>query len=927
MKVITPPGDYVGRVQQQCTWVIPVYRVRDANDQVLFIIEGPAVLKRSALMLSEFKILTGDSLREVGRIAHGWDRDLVSFATTLQIPDLAVQPKHKCLLLAATFLLFLYIIYLGMVKSLGSCPVPTNAGKILTYDQYYTGHKDDDQRKNGHGENHWSGPESLEWYTGSFLHDTMHGVGEYRTRYRGDKGVFVTYEGHFYANRMHGYGTMSYPNGAVFTNVGSVTQCMVLQGLFHKDMRWGPGIESQACLREDVGLWRGTQLVRLAWQPATPNVALDLCIGLNGKACVEPHRIVLAKRIQTIGEANSAIELLKQSGSDPISASVNWTKLYPKTCTDLASQLCYVEVFEHDYYNSRIIPTLEKVTGIPDHEKNENQQGGENFQTTGTFYAWNNNEMVTHMMKHSFKHENQRAKYGIELKSVLSGPRNQFKQAGKHEIDCRTLLMASYLGHLYDVAQLVNDLNVHTDVADIQGNTALMYATCGDQVDIIHFLVEAGADVNSYCDTCCTPLGVALMRFVCATKDISASQMVQALIPPPIVPAPPPVTTEQMPTEWHMSRGVLVESPRGLSSKPVAKASVSVKKVQPNPSKNSVMSVMKKKTELAVPKSASFADDDADEKLSEEKRLYDKINIEFSIRVTDLFSPPILLNPIPYLFKINDMIIEVDAFYEEQNKPPENNPKKAVLKVIKDTVKPSKEIMWQNSDGDGDGSIDSVEKAKNETLSKIMMTILQLLSDGAAPCLVRCPQPALLIATVSGCPNLVRQLVSHGIDVNEVYPQSLHYTALDVAVSQPFTYENLELVRALLECGAKTDHILRYAVPDTADPAIPEVPGPTLLHAVLARKTENDVEEELQQKLLEMLLEYKCNPMIQFKGRSSADVAMTKNMDVFDQFLKCPRTNLNAAINDANETVLLKIFSKPFYTTIPTTERLQTVKK
>lgn len=105
MKVITPPGDYVGRIQQSCTWMIPEYRVRDANDQTLFIIEGPAVLKRSALMLSEFKILTADSSRIVGRIAHGWDRNLVSFATTLQIPDTAVQPKHKALLLAATFLL------------------------------------------------------------------------------------------------------------------------------------------------------------------------------------------------------------------------------------------------------------------------------------------------------------------------------------------------------------------------------------------------------------------------------------------------------------------------------------------------------------------------------------------------------------------------------------------------------------------------------------------------------------------------------------------------------------------------------------------------------------------------------------------------------------------------------------------------------
>ncbi|XP_030022135.1 phospholipid scramblase 2 isoform X2 [Manduca sexta] len=105
MKVVTPPGDYIGRVQQRWTWMVPLYLVRDANDMVLFVIEGPAVLQRSALMLSEFRIMTGDSLREVGRIAHGWDRDLVSFVTTLQIPDAAVQPKHKALLLAATFLL------------------------------------------------------------------------------------------------------------------------------------------------------------------------------------------------------------------------------------------------------------------------------------------------------------------------------------------------------------------------------------------------------------------------------------------------------------------------------------------------------------------------------------------------------------------------------------------------------------------------------------------------------------------------------------------------------------------------------------------------------------------------------------------------------------------------------------------------------
>lgn len=56
MKVITPPGDYIGRIQQQCTWMVPFYLVRDLNDVVLYVVEGPVNWKRSALVSSEFKV-------------------------------------------------------------------------------------------------------------------------------------------------------------------------------------------------------------------------------------------------------------------------------------------------------------------------------------------------------------------------------------------------------------------------------------------------------------------------------------------------------------------------------------------------------------------------------------------------------------------------------------------------------------------------------------------------------------------------------------------------------------------------------------------------------------------------------------------------------------------------------------------------------
>lgn len=74
----------------------------------------------------------------------------------------------------------------------------------------------------------------------------------------------------------------------------------ILQGLFHSNMRWGPGIESHACLKADVGLWRGTQLIRLAWRPEAPSIAPDLYATSIGRACVDPHRVMLVTSYKNV---------------------------------------------------------------------------------------------------------------------------------------------------------------------------------------------------------------------------------------------------------------------------------------------------------------------------------------------------------------------------------------------------------------------------------------------------------------------------------------------------------------------------------------------------------------------------------------------------------------------------------------------------
>ncbi|OWR45473.1 ankyrin repeat and MYND domain-containing protein 1 [Danaus plexippus plexippus] len=796
-------------------------------------------------------------------------------------------------------------------------PIATVKEKTWKYQQYYIGERDEEDRRSGEGENTWTGAKSLEWYAGRFIRNTMHGVGDYHWRFLGPENTFVTYEGHFYCNSMHGYGIMSYPDGKTFS------------GLFSNNVRFGPGVESHSDVTENVGLWRGNKLIRLAWRPEAPCVTPDFLTNPNGQIAVEQFRTVLTTEIETVGEVNNALELLKQKGADPRVAMEKWMKLFPKNCTDLASKLCQIDIFDRDYYKGKIY-ALQEVEKVPEREETLkiDQNLNENTpQDVCTFYAWNNSSIMINLMKHCYKHERQRNITRINLKSILSGPRSNFKPTGNHEVNCRSLLMASYLGYITEVAELINTDKVLPDVSDIQGNTAVMYAAVGDQIEVIHFLVEAGANINYYNDCCCTPLGVLLMRYACTQRDISHNAMVQALLPSTTF-APPAI--EPNIVEWNIVRELTCQSPGNLLTKSPSKITrnLSSKKVKSLMSIKDQPTSKRKQTDAGLPK-VSEPDYETEEALmkqmkneTDEKILYNNLNREYCIKITDDFTLPFGTNNNQYIFDISDMVKEIDSFDEELKKPVEKNPKKVISKVIKDTMKISKDLMWQN---DEIQSIDSEQKLKNDKLSRIMQTITQLLADGADPKLVKCPQPALFIAVMSNSSDLIRSLMKSGADINEIYPQVYHYTPLDIAISRPYNTENLEIVATLLECGADTRHLLKYQQEDK-EPDVPEIftPGPTLFHAVLARKVDNVGEEDIRRQLVELLLQYNCDPIAQFKGSSAIDVAMNHNFDLLDVFIKNPNTNLNAKINSFNQSILIKMFSNPFFRNAPSGSRLQT---
>ncbi|XP_047985703.1 ankyrin repeat and MYND domain-containing protein 1-like isoform X2 [Leguminivora glycinivorella] len=645
------------------------------------------------------------------------------------------------------------------------CQLPeTNKRETLPYYEYYLGEKDEQNRRHGVGQNCWTGPESIDWHHGHFLRDTMHGPGEYRSRYKRKPGLFLTYEGRLYVNRMHGYGVMSYPDGKVFT------------GLFNNDIRYGPGIESFADTTANVGLWRGTSLIRLAWRPL-PAVAPEVAAWTGGRTMVEPHRAVLQTAFRTIDKVNKAVEYLKKHGSDPVSATGNWTRLYPKHCTDIDSRLCHVELFDYEYYNGKVYSL--KECNSPRIDEDLEKESENSLEHSGAYYAWNNDPLTIDMMKHSFKHEKQRKEVHIDLGAVLSGPRTQFKPPAMHELDCRTLLMACYLGHVSTTTSMINEQGLDPNVTDVLGNSALMYAACGDQVVLITFLCDGGARVNSANDSCCTPLAVALIRLLCASRDVPSSGMMQAFLPPATGPAnsePPTIL------EWNINRETLSEPPKNTLGKVPSKITKTNMKVKSLTSFKDLPSPSKKNMDM-------LDENDFNTKL------YRDVNNEYIIKVTDSLEP--VSQPVTYLFELNNMINEINEELAKLAQPEKKDPKSKASKVLKEPTKPSKEAIWPSSQKDEDVStMTSAEIRKAETCNRIKLTILTLLENGAKPSLVRCPQPALVMAILAGVPDLVDQLIHYGADVNEVYPQLTNLLLfgadpLIACESEGVKYENL----------------------------------------------------------------------------------------------------------------------------------------
>lgn len=108
IEVQAPPGIVVGTVEQEWSFIIPQYKVKDTSGNVVLRIEGPCCTV-SCCRDVEFKVLSADGVVEVGKISKKWSGLSREFFTDADnfgiIFPMDLDVKMKAVMLGACMLI------------------------------------------------------------------------------------------------------------------------------------------------------------------------------------------------------------------------------------------------------------------------------------------------------------------------------------------------------------------------------------------------------------------------------------------------------------------------------------------------------------------------------------------------------------------------------------------------------------------------------------------------------------------------------------------------------------------------------------------------------------------------------------------------------------------------------------------------------
>ncbi|KAM9385758.1 LOW QUALITY PROTEIN: ankyrin repeat and MYND domain-containing protein 1-like [Pholidichthys leucotaenia] len=297
-----------------------------------------------------------------------------------------------------------------------------------------------DSLKHGRGKYSWR---NGEYYEGSFYKDYRHGGGVHcwPTGHR-----FI---GKFYLNRKEGYGQQVFPDGATF------------DGLYHNDRRFGPGVLSYPDGCQDVGLWLGQRLVRLC----SP---IDVGFGLKNfpeYAAYKDTPITNDPLTQVYTEIDE--NFILPPGLESYSTDGDHLPLPPGRRRKLDQQF-YGELWEPDAHPHNGYER-DPLSNLP---------------------------LQARVQAHILKHRLQATHVGWDVAAVLSLSREGFGPKGPLEVTSEQLIQHSSQGEVHSVSQILQTGLVHPDVADSCGNTPLIAASVNCHNEVIHLLLDMGAEID-----------------------------------------------------------------------------------------------------------------------------------------------------------------------------------------------------------------------------------------------------------------------------------------------------------------------------------------------------------------------------------------------------------------------------------------------
>ncbi|GLV34994.1 hypothetical protein CBL_09474 [Carabus blaptoides fortunei] len=360
---------------------------------------------------------------------------------------------------------------------------------LSCFTKKYSGETDSYKFRNGKGIELWKQKNRQQIYTGSFLQDSLHGLGTYKWII---DNVSHTYEGNIYANNLEGYGQLSYPDGKIY------------EGLFFLNRRYGPGVLTYPDGTQDVGLWDALKLIRLN-QVLCANVVPQLANSSKGRT----HLLQYKHLIPICEWSNPNLEYI--INNEDIQDK---NELFSKNVQNPNSTFFNHKLYYNLFFQNETDYTVDVV------ETMENDKTDTKKVIVTHLLAWNNEDLAKAIMKHSFRHRNSETLLSYHVSDVLTGRRQQFRSLGYHESLCLNLLESCCENNEQKIIKLICESDLYPDLADSVGNTGITYAASRDHVCVIETLVDFGANVDHLNDECLTPLLICILRCLALKNDV-----------------------------------------------------------------------------------------------------------------------------------------------------------------------------------------------------------------------------------------------------------------------------------------------------------------------------------------------------------------------------------------------------------------------